>query len=77
MPLWFNYAENLLPQGHRDTEKKRGVTRPLTKTNDAPGLTLLGEVARLSHVAYIANGNRASQAFMDHGPFQIYANSFV
>ena len=56
---------------------KRGVNRPLTKTNDAPGLTLLGEVARLFLAAFIAIANGASQAFMDHGPFQIYANSFV
>jgi hypothetical protein len=28
-------------------QKERGVNRPLTKTNDAPGLTLLGEDVRL------------------------------
>lgn len=57
---------------------KRGVNRPLTKTNDAPGLTLLGEDVRLFLIGrFIATTNRASQAVTDPGRTQIYANSFV
>jgi hypothetical protein len=78
--FWYFFAQfvALFREAFNTEAKKRGVNRPLTKTDDAPGLTLLGEDVRLFLLAgFIATTNRASQAVTDPGLFQIYANSFV